>query len=234
MSPNEQFDEEVRSLATLADSTRQRLYGFIVDQPGAVGRVEAAAGVGVPRHTAKFHLDKLVEEGLLEVEFRRLTTRSGPGAGRPAKLYRRAARTISVSLPQRQYELAGTLLAGAVAEAEVGPDSVADALHRLAADSGRQMGERFRQEWGRIRSRSGAKKAVTDALRDSGYEPSNIEDSIVMRNCPFHNLAQQHPELVCGMNLDLLVGFVEGMGTTWAKPRLDPAPNRCCVTIDLD
>jgi predicted ArsR family transcriptional regulator len=83
-----------------------------------VSRDEAAAGVGVPRHRAKFHLDKLVGDGLLEAEYRRRSGRRGPGAGRPAKLYR-ASGELAVMLPGRRYELAGQLMARAI----TGPDA---------------------------------------------------------------------------------------------------------------
>src|SRR5215472_7628701 len=105
------FDEGVTGLASLAEPTRRALYLYVRDQGSAVSRDEAAAGVAVPRHKAKFHLDKLVEDGLLEVEFARRTGRQGPGAGRPAKLYRPGAREFSVSVPERHYELAGQLIA---------------------------------------------------------------------------------------------------------------------------
>ena len=61
--------------AALAEPVRRDLYLYVVGQPEPVSRDQAAAGVGVPRHTAKFHLDRLVEEGLLDTEFRRLSGR---------------------------------------------------------------------------------------------------------------------------------------------------------------
>ena len=108
------FGHRVTKLGALADPVRRALYRFVADQPGAVSRDQAADGIDVPRHTAKFHLDRLVDEGLLVTEFRRLTGRSGPGAGRPAKLYRRSRKEVAVSLPSRRYDLAGDVLADAV------------------------------------------------------------------------------------------------------------------------
>ena len=111
---DEGFADRVSGLASLAEPVRLELYRYVAGHADAVGRDQAAEGVGVPRHTAKFHLDKLVDEGLLEVEFRRLTGRDGPGAGRPAKLYRRSGREVSVTVPDREYELAGQLMAAAI------------------------------------------------------------------------------------------------------------------------
>ncbi|MDQ3641298.1 MAG: helix-turn-helix domain-containing protein, partial [Actinomycetota bacterium] len=82
-------DADLAALAALGDPLRRRLYRFVGGQDHPVGRDEAAAGVGISRSTAAFHLDRLVDDGLLDAEFRRLTGRRGPGAGRPAKLYRR-------------------------------------------------------------------------------------------------------------------------------------------------
>ena len=106
-----------------------------------MSRDEAAAGVGVPRHTAKFHLDKLADDGLLEVEFALRTRRRGPGAGRPAKLYGPASRELAVTLPERRYELAAQLMARAIAGPRRGDISVADALRAAARDRGRLIGD---------------------------------------------------------------------------------------------
>jgi len=114
----DRLSEQASSIGALAEPVRGALYAFVVAQREPVSREQAADGVDVPVHTAKFHLDKLVEEGLLDVEFRRLTGRTGPGAGRPSKLYHRSAREVSVSLPERRYDVVGRILAGGVVRAE--------------------------------------------------------------------------------------------------------------------
>ena len=236
------LDQDLERIASLGDALRRRLYRFVVVRDAPVGRDEAAAGVGVPRHTAKFHLDKLVEEGLLDTEYRRLTERSGPGAGRPAKLYRRAAGELSVSLPDRQYELAGRLLADAVTVAERDGIAVANALRAVSRETGRALGAGRSPgaETGSVsrRGRAGAAVAsLVDVLASYGFEPHHEKgddrEEVVLRNCPFHGLARSHPELVCGMNLDFLTGVVEGIGAKGLTARLEPAPDRCCVRIDL-
>src|SRR5687768_9388476 len=110
----EQFRDDVASVGSLGDQTRRALYDFVVRQAEPAGRDEAAAAAGVGRTLAAYHLDRMVEDGLLEVSFARRTGRSGPGAGRPAKLYRRASREFNVSLPPRDYELAAQIFADAV------------------------------------------------------------------------------------------------------------------------
>src|SRR4051794_1349206 len=104
----------LRSLASLSEPIRRTLYRYVAEQPGPVSREQAASGVGVAHHVAKFHLDKLEEDGLLEVEYRRPAGRTGPGAGRPAKYYRRAPGDLAVSLPERHYELPARLMAEAI------------------------------------------------------------------------------------------------------------------------
>jgi predicted ArsR family transcriptional regulator len=114
--PSDDLDERITGVASLAEPQRRALYRFVVERGGAVSKDEAATAMGVARSVAAFHLDRLVADGLLTTEFRRLTGRQGPGAGRPAKLYRRAKGELSVSLPARQYDLAAGLLAAAVSD----------------------------------------------------------------------------------------------------------------------
>src|SRR3954451_8500088 len=122
--------DQIHAIARLDDPVRRSLYDLVTSHSEAVGRDEAAAGAGVSRALAAFHLDRLVEDGLLTAEFRRRSGRTGPGAGRPAKLYRRAPGTIAVSLPARDYAFAAAVLAdGAEREGEVPPASVRAAAH---------------------------------------------------------------------------------------------------------
>src|SRR5690348_11577326 len=134
------FDQQVTSVALLGEPIRRALYRYVVAQPEPVSRDRAAAGVGVPRHVAKFHLDKLEEDGLLDVEYRRPPGRTGPGAGRPAKLYRRSARPIAVQLPERRYELAGRILAEAVSAAERTGEPVGSLVAGVARAAGKAVG----------------------------------------------------------------------------------------------
>jgi predicted ArsR family transcriptional regulator len=201
----------------------------VVGQPEPVSRDHAAAGTELPRHTAKFHLDKLVEEGLLHTEFRRLTGRRGPGAGRPTKLYRRSARHVAVTLPQRHYDLAGQILAGAVEDAARDGVPVLEAVQRAATDAGHRLGaEQALRDAG---SCAAPLAAVFDA---HGYEPRVQGDVVVLGNCPFHALARDHTALVCGMNLHLVTAMLDELGHPDVQARLDPAPDRCCVTLTAE
>jgi predicted ArsR family transcriptional regulator len=224
-------DRHIGAIAALGERARRALYEYVVSQPEPVGRDQAAQAVGIGRPLAAFHLDRLVEEGLLEASYRRLGGRSGPGAGRPSKLYRRAPVEVSISLPQREYELAARLLARAVAASpDVEPRAALDqAAHRL----GETIGHEAREVCGRRPGRRRIREAALATLRDRGFEPCDDQEGAVrLRNCPFHALAAEQPELVCGMNLALIRGLMNGLGEeAVGEVVLDPAPDRCCVAL---
>lgn len=230
----------VSAVAALDEPTRRRLYDFVVRRPAPVSRDEAAEAVGAPRTTVAFHLDRLVSEGLLEVVHERRTGRTGPGAGRPAKLYRRSAAHIAVSLPDRRYELVGLLLADALTEADATGEPPRAVLHRRARDLGQDLGRTSRDNDddadigtdATADSADDGRRAAVRALESFGFEPRTSDASIVLGNCPFHSLARRHTELVCGMNLCLLEGLLDGLATTGLTAHLAPAPDRCCVRLD--
>ena len=137
---NESRTGQISAVAAMSDPQRRALFEFVARSENPVTREDAAQAFGVPRSTAAFHLDRLVDEGVLEADFKRLSGKTGPGAGRPSKLYRRAGGEISVSIPPRRYELAGDLLAAAVEEADRTGAPVRDALATVATTTGRELG----------------------------------------------------------------------------------------------
>ncbi|MGW7101730.1 helix-turn-helix transcriptional regulator [Streptomyces sp. NPDC054838] len=217
--------EDIDAIAALQDPVRRRLYEYVVAQGSEVGRNEAAEAAGVARTLAAHHLDKLVEAGLLESGSRRLTGRSGPGAGRPAKVYTRARAERAVSLPARDYRTAAELLAEAAEHAGLDAGLCAAARRRGVALRGS------------AESCGGLEEAV-EMLAARGYEPylegSDGADGaaarvVRMRNCPFHAVAERFPPLVCGMNLALLEGLFGTDGPV--RPRMDARPGECCVVL---
>jgi len=211
---------QAAGIGVLADDTRRALYEYVVAQPDPVSREQAASAVDLPLHRASFHLDRLVAEGLLEVEFRRLTGRTGPGAGRPSKLYRRAAEEFAVSLPTRRYELVGDILAKAVTRAGGGP--LGQVLDECARDEGLDVG-------GAATGLGESLDAVAQVLAAQGYAPRLEDRAVVLANCPFDALARRHTDLVCGLNRSFVQGVVDGLGCP-AEACLEPSPERCCVT----
>jgi predicted ArsR family transcriptional regulator len=215
--------DPVASLSSLDDPVRRRLYEVVRERTEPVGRDEAAAAAGVGRALAIYHLDKLVEAGLLTASYQRPPGRGGPGAGRPAKLYARSDREFAVTVPPREYELAARLLAQAV---ESDPSGRSQAvLLEVARRLGAELGSRCQQQGADLEG----------ALSGHGYEPTCGDDGVIrLRNCPFHQLAKHHRDVVCGMNLGLIEGILAGLGTDGLRPVLDPQPGHCCVAIGAD
>ena len=215
------------ALSGLGDPVRGRLYEFVSRRDEPVGRDEAAAAAGIGRPLAAYHLDKLVELGLLTASYQRPQGRGGPGAGRPAKVYSRSGHEFAVTVPPREYELAARLLAQAVESDRDGASRAAlhDAARQYGAELGRRSGPGGAGE-------AGARQALESALSEHGFEPWHDEEGTIrLRNCPFHQLAARHRELVCGMNLALIEGLVAGLGAGGMRPALDPGPGRCCAVI---
>jgi predicted ArsR family transcriptional regulator len=228
---DEPLEQRVHGVAALDHPVTRGVYRLLVDR-GEVTRDEAAGALDIARSVAAFHLDKLVEAGLAEVRYERRTGRTGPGAGRTAKVYRRSSREVEVSLPERRYDLAGALLAEAIERATTDGVPVERALQEAARDTGRRIGEAAGAEAGARPRANRRGEALMRALERNGYEPHQRGDEIVLSNCPFHALAERHRSLVCGMNLDLLSGVVNGLGDEGRlTARLAPEPGYCCVRM---
>ena len=202
-------------VGALADDTRRALYEYVAAQPQPAGREEVATALGLPLHSVKFHLDRLVDAGLLDVEFRRLGDRTGPGAGRPSKLYRRSGEQVTVSLPGRRYDLVGHILASGV-ERAAGGTPLPAALDDAAAEAGRE------------RAVPGDVATFTGVLADHGFEPRVEDDTVLLANCPFDSLAKAHTALVCGINRAFVQGVADGVGCGLTAC-LEPEPGLCCV-----
>jgi predicted ArsR family transcriptional regulator len=217
---------QLTTIGTLAEPARRELYLYVAAQPGAVSREQAAAGVGLPLHSVKFHLDRLVDAGLLEVEFRRLSGRTGPGAGRPSKLYRRSARQVTVSLPDRRYDLIGEILAEAVDRSTREATPVADVVAEVAEETGRRIGADELAA-----SRDAGLADVCRVLARRGFEPQPEAGELCLTNCPFDRLATAHTDLVCGLNLALVGGILSAVPAPGLRARLAPARGYCCVRV---
>jgi predicted ArsR family transcriptional regulator len=222
--------DAIASISVLDEPVRRKLYLYVSRRPEPVGRDEAAEATGATRENVAFHLDKLVEEGLLETSFRRLSGKTGPGAGRPAKLYRRSSRELQVSVPARRYELAAELFAQAL-EGRPGKDrqaSVAAAARTLGESLGATARDRARAGSGR----AAPLRKVVDVLEENGFEPIEEPSGTVrLRNCPFDALAKGHRDLVCGMNLAFMEGVLAGLEASGLKATLAWPPGFCCVTL---
>jgi predicted ArsR family transcriptional regulator len=205
----------VEAIGALAEPVRRAVYERAIESGDPVSRNEVADALGIGRTLAAHHLDKLVEAGLLEASFARVSGRTGPGAGRPAKLYRRVHGEVALSLPPRDYRLLAEVLADAIEEAGAEP-----ALYAAA----RKRGERLAAAQGAVAQ--GAVASRVQLLKHLGYEPFTENGTVRLRNCPFDAVARSHPPLVCGANL----AFIEG--ALGCPARLDPRPEGCCVVVE--
>ncbi len=227
------IEDRLDAIAPLAEPVRRSLYLYVVGRPDAVGRDEAASAVGIGRPLAAFHLDRLVEAGLLSAEYRRLSGRTGPGAGRPAKLYRRAARELEVSLPERRDDVVARLFAVALDAERLGTASGTAALERVATDYGVSLGREARERAGSRPSHARLAVAALAVLTDHGFEPFEQDSGVViLRNCPFDRIAKDHRDLVCGMNRSIMDGLVAGLHATGIRAAFDPQAGRCCMTFE--
>jgi predicted ArsR family transcriptional regulator len=225
---------QLAAIALLADELRQRLYRFVAAQPNPVTRDQAAAAVGISRKLAAFHLDKLAAAGLLEATAADPASRR-PGPGRAPKAYQPAAAEVTLSIPQRRYDALGDVLVQAIVAD--GPASSARlAADQLAHERGQALGERIRTE--RRLGRLGPERALTvlgELLAACGYAPARAPArlQLLLRNCPFQQLARRAPELVCGLNQQFLAGLLAGLRSRRVDAVLQPDaaadPTRCCV-----
>jgi predicted ArsR family transcriptional regulator len=226
MTHRSTIDDQIRSVALLDEPTRRRLYHLVARAGEPVGRDEAAASLGISRELAAFHLERLVAGGLLDTEYRRLTGRTGPGAGRPAKLYRRAEGDVIVTLPTRNYDLAADVMAAAL---EALGDRGRRAVAPVAHERGREEASHRITAIEPIALAVDPSRLLVDALEGAGYEPEVGRDgSVRLRNCPYDALARDHRDLTCGMSAAWAEGVVEGLAAPM-RVELAPSPDRCCV-----
>jgi predicted ArsR family transcriptional regulator len=224
---------DAEALGALEDELRRRLYVYVRSQGRLVNRDEAASAAGISRKLAAFHLDKLVDRGLLTYSYARPPGRGGRGAGRSAKYYEPSDRQIDVTIPERRYDLMGSVLLRALRsrkENETGEDAAC----RVAGDEGLEIGRAERKRLGI--APPGPERAmavVTQVLEETGFEPYRDDRGCVrLRSCPFHELAEQGRDLVCGMNERLVEGIMRGLGNDSVGVVLDPVPGECCVRLE--
>jgi predicted ArsR family transcriptional regulator len=222
------------ALAALDDELRRALYLYVRKEGRPVTRDEAAAHTGISTRLAAFHLDKLVKKGLLGAHYARKPGRSGPGAGRSSKYYTVSDVEIDVTIPERRYEFVGEILVAAIA-AEGNGESARSAALRITGERGHDLGRVVHR---RIqRGRLGRKRSLAvaeEVLADLGFEPFETDTGIIsLRNCPFHRLARQSPDLVCAMNHAFVDGLMRGLGATSISASLEPTPGQCCVKLKM-
>jgi predicted ArsR family transcriptional regulator len=217
------------AVGALVDAVRRSLFDYVRRQDHPVTREEAADAQGVSRNLAAFHLDKLVEVGLLRARYEAPADQPR-GRGRTPKVYQASGDGLTLTVPERRYELVAEILADAVAEQ---PGRAAEAAHEGAARRGRDLGQHLASHLP-AGVDTAAEVAVTCvALEDLGFEPRSESARLILRNCPFHALAQRQRQLVCGINHSFLSGFLQGLGSEHLAAHLAPREGECCVEMSM-
>jgi len=218
-------DDRWTAAAALVDRSRRALYDYVRRQERAVSREDAAKATGISRALAAFHLDKLVEVGLLRARYepppgRRRTRGRTPKVYEPAPDGLDASDGLVITIPERRYRLLAEILADAVAQE---PDDAGRAARERALQRGRDLGRHLREQ---------ETPEVSGVLAELGFAPQPEPDGkVLLHNCPFHALATRHTALVCGLNHALLTGLLEGLAADQVRADLVPRPGACCVTL---
>lgn len=207
-----------QAVAALIDPVRRALYDYVRHQQHPVTREEAAEAREISRNLAAFHLDKLVEAGLLGTRYQPPLDQPR-GRGRTPKVYYAPQEGLSLTIPERRYELMAAILAEAVAEQ---PNDAGEAARHRATVHGRQCGQEL----------AATTRQLSEALSQLGFEPERKDQgTLTLRNCPFHALAVKQPELICALNQAFIDGLIDGLGAAPAVSCLRPQPGACCVEI---
>ncbi|HEX5405983.1 MAG TPA: transcriptional regulator [Pseudonocardiaceae bacterium] len=220
--------DELAAIALLAEPVRRKLYEYVRDRHAPVGRDEAAEATGISRKLAAFHMDRLADVGLLAVDYRRLSGRVGPGAGRPAKLYSVSPRQFAVNVPQTGYPLAAAIMATALSRPDLAGDGWS-AVDRVATEVGKRLGTTIRAEH---RGAAARRDAVAHTLAEMGFQPHQRGGELVLGNCIFVELAESHRDQICAMNKALVTGLLSGAEVTGLRAVAGPVDGGlCCARL---
>jgi len=204
----------------LADGGLRETLLFVRAQAAHVTAGDVAAALDVPRSVARWRLEKLTAAGLLETTFRRRTNRSGPGAGRPAKLYTPAVETNAIEFPPRRYETLVGLLSeglprkGLTAIGAKYAQALASEMRLRPAGSIRAGLERMCRGLGRL----GFHVAVDDITADGV--------TLVSATCPLRPLLAAHPH-AAAIDEGMWRGLIEAATERRARPRIRCTTNHC-------
>jgi predicted ArsR family transcriptional regulator len=212
-------EDRWRAVAALVDRTRRALFDYVRRQNRPVSREEAAEAQGMSRGLAAFHLDKLVDVGLLRARYQ-APAGQPRGRGRAPKVYESAQEGLAITIPERRYQMIAEILADAVDE---DPADAAGAVHRHARQRGVELGAQLREQH--------TDADLVNVLGELGFEPQlDADGRVLLHNCPFHALAARHTNLVCGLNLAFIGGLVDGLAAG-VRADLVPRTGACCVTL---
>lgn len=227
-----QTEQEIERLAgALGDPTRRRVFFAVREASVPQTKDDVAERVGIDRRLAGFHLDKLVEQGFLDADFRK-REKGGPGAGRPPKVYSLAATEAAVTLPERHYDVLAQLLL----EAMSSPGDPDDQLERVGFAFGQSLARDQIESGESVFTPTQAIAEVVRILTRFGFaaqteDPGAATPTIMACSCPFEEMAFHDPVRVCGLDRSIWKGVlsVYAPGTTLGNTAARAEGDDACV-----
>lgn len=212
-------DPDIRVHRALADETRAHLLRILRDTPDPLDARALADQVGLHLTTVRAHLDLLVDAGLVTSHTESRTT-----PGRPRRLY--AAVVDPTSSGADGYRLLAQMLAGHVAATSDDP------THDAVA-AGRAWGTYLvdRPTPNTTTTADAARATLVDLMDRLGFRPELDDDgaTILLRRCPFLDVARRHPDVVCSLHLGMMRGALATLGAPVDARDLHPfaQPSLC-------
>ena len=196
----------------LADERRVQILAELERSPEGLDAAELGRRVGLHANTVRWHLGILVDAGVAGS-----STEPRETPGRPRILYR-----IGAGAEPRgrdEYRLLATVLAELVAEDDV--------------ERCKEAGHRWGRALARGRSSEHEVDGVVELLDEQGFEPRAHGRSIAMHRCPFHDLAESNPRVVCSVHRGLIDGALAELGSPLSVFQLDvfPQPGVCFARL---
>ncbi|HEY5153512.1 MAG TPA: helix-turn-helix domain-containing protein [Acidimicrobiales bacterium] len=207
-------------LKALGDNTRYAIYLELARSPLPLATAEVADTLGLHVNTVRPHLERMREVGLLEVR-----TEQRGGVGRPQHRYALAADAPALGLEPSAFPMLARLVLQAAADGGLDPGELVDAGH-----------EQGRVDAGRWPEGTDALGALVAEQARLGFDPEvvDLERGAVMAfaHCPFRELAEAHPELVCQLHCGLVDGLVSTLGGAEVV-RFHPLADRTPCQVEL-
>jgi predicted ArsR family transcriptional regulator len=210
---------------SMLGETRSSVLEVLQDTGAQLGVNDVATRLSLHPNTVRFHLDALLASGLVDSEAEQ---RDLPG--RPRTLY--SANANSASAGRRNYRLLAEILASSMAAQTSHPREVAINAGR---EWGRYLGE-GPPPFKRVDANEATRRLVT-AMEDIGFAPEAVTKGrrrqVLVHRCPFREVAQEHPEVVCSIHLGLMNGLLAELDAPLEVDRLDPfvEPSQCVASL---
>lgn len=206
-------------LKALGDNSRYAIYLELARSPIPLSTADVAEILDLHPNTVRPHLERMREVGLLEVE-----SESRGGVGRPQHRYSLAPDAPALGLEPSPFPTLARMLVRVAAAAGIDRDE--------AVDVGREQGADDATRWP---PETDALDALVVEQAKLGFDPAVVEHvdgaTMAFAHCPFRSLAEEHPDLICGLHRGLVEGLVEGRGSRVARFGTIVDRDPCQVTL---